>query len=62
MIIKVKTLIFCENFYEYGDVHVMMIVNPGVLKFCLKVTHTLLKDWTSLFTLNSYVTGEILSS
>ena len=23
MIIKIKTLVFCENFTEYGDVHVM---------------------------------------
>ena len=27
MIIKVKTLVFCENFMSYGDVHVMVTEN-----------------------------------
>ena len=29
MIIKVKTLVFCEKNYEYGDVHVMSTIREG---------------------------------
>ena len=32
MIIKVKTLVFCENFFEYGDVHVMFCCDTSRTK------------------------------
>ena len=32
MIIKVKTLVFCESF-EYGDVHVMVASNRNIFTF-----------------------------
>ena len=38
MIIKVKTLVFCEKIYEYGDVHVMVnqYANRTLIVSCTK--------------------------
>ena len=51
MIIKVKTLVFCENF-EYGDVHVMLVFSPhcgdnAKVKHCSfpRLSHSLPRGW-----------------
>ena len=49
MIIKVKTLVFCEFIYEYGDVYVMLIPIIISLPSQTNVTSTEIKAGTRIW-------------